>query len=135
TFMASALDPVTRTMRAEMHLDNVGSTADGKVGLLKPQMTGTAKVTLAVRKAFVVPASALVRTGNKMEIYIVADPAPRDPKRGTVKRLEVQLGIDDGQRVEIRSDRLVGGEYVIVKGAGILRPGDQVIAVPARPAE
>jgi HlyD family secretion protein len=131
TLMASALDPVTRTMRAEMHVDN--SLGD-KSGLLRPQMTGTASVTLAVREAFTVPASALVRTGNKMEIYFVADPAG-DPPRGTVKRLEVQVGLDDGVRVEVKSERLTGRELVIVRGAGVIRPGDHVIAIPARPLE
>jgi RND family efflux transporter MFP subunit len=131
TLMASALDPVTRTMRAEMHLDN---RLGDKAGVLKPQMTGTARVTLTVREALSVPASALVRTANKMEICIVADVAG-DPPRGTVKRVEVQLGVDDGLRVEIRNERLTGNELIIVKGAGVLRPGDQVIAVPARPVE
>jgi HlyD family secretion protein len=131
TLLSSALDPVTRTMRAEMHVENnVGEIA----GALKPQMTGTATVTLAARDAFSVPSSALVRTGNKMEVYVVADPAG-DPARGTVKRLEVQTGLDTGLHVEIKSDVLTGRELVIVRGAGVLRPGDQVIAVTARPAE
>ncbi len=127
TRMASALDPVTRTMRAEIHVEN-------RAGLLKPQMTGTALVTLAVREAFTVPASALVRTGNKAEICLVTDVAD-DPPRGTVKRVEVQIGIDDGLRVEIKSEALTGRELVILRGAGVLRPGDRVIAVPARTAD
>ena len=114
-------------MRAEVHLEN-------KKSVLKPQMTGTASVTLATRNAFSVPSSALVRSGNKMEIYIIADPAG-DPAKGTVKRLEVQTGLDTGLRVEINSDLLTGKELVIIRGAGVLRPGDQVIAVPAKPAE
>jgi HlyD family secretion protein len=143
TLLSAALDPVTRTLRAEMHLDNpplvpLGKPeekgAGAKPGILKPQMTGTALVTLAMRDALTVPSSALVRTGNKMEIYIVADPVG-DPAKGTVKRLEVQTGLDDGLRVEIRNDNLTGRELVIVKGAGVLRPGDQVIAVPAITAE
>jgi multidrug efflux pump subunit AcrA (membrane-fusion protein) len=136
TLMASALDPVTRTMRAEMHLLNQaqGEGAGNQPGGLKPQMTGIASAVLTARQAFTVPAPALVRTGTKMEIAIVADPAG-DPPRGTVKRLDVQLGMDDGLRVEVRNDRLIGSELVIVKGAGVLRPGDQVIAVGARPTE
>ncbi len=131
TLIASALDPITRTMRAEVHLDN---QLNGQVGLLKPQMTGTATVVLAERQAITVPSSSLVRAGSKVEIYIVADPTG-DPPRGIVKRLEVQLGLDDGQRVEIRNDRLAGRELVIVKGAGVIRPGDEVLAIPPRPLE
>ena len=127
TLKADALDPITRTMRAETHLDN-------NKGLLKPQMTGTAHVILAARDALTVPSSPLVRTGDKMEIYIVADPAG-DPTKGTLKRLEVQTGLDDGLRVEIKGDHLTGRELVVIKGAGVLRPGEQVIAMPARIGE
>lgn len=126
TRMSSALDPVTRTMRTEIHLEN---KLGDKTGILRPQMSGTAYVTLAARDALTVPSSALVRTGDKLEIYLVADPIG-DPARGTVKRVEVQTGLDDGLRVEIRSDNLTGRELVIAKGAGVLRAGDQVLAVP-----
>ena len=135
TLLSSALDPVTRTMRTEIHLDNkVGD----KVGLLRPQMTGTAYMTLAARDAITVPSSALVRTGDKMEIFIVADTAG-DPIKGTLKRVEVRTGLDDGLRVEIRpkddkGDNLTG-QLVVIKGAGVLRPGEQVIAVPAKAAD
>ena len=129
--MATALDPVTRTMRAEVHLDN-GSAA--QPGPLRPQMTGTARLTLAVREALTVPASALLRNGPKLEIFVVAEPSG-DPPRGTVKRVEVEPGADDGVRVEIRNERLTGAELIIVRGAGVIRPGDRVIAIPARPAD
>ena len=99
-------------------------------------MTGTAHVTLPLRDAYRVPSSALVRTGDKIEIYIVADAAAETGK-GIVKRLEVQTGFDDGLRVEIRNelDALTGRELIIVRGAGVLRAGDKVVAVPVRPAE
>jgi HlyD family secretion protein len=131
THLASALDPVTRTMRAEMHVENkVGEPGS----VLKPQMTGTAHVTLASRNAYSVPSSALVRTANKMEIYVVADPVG-DPAKGTVKRVEVETGVDTGLLVEIKNDALTGREIVIIRGAGVLRPGDQVIAIAAKQAE
>lgn len=124
TLIASALDPSTRTMRVEVHLDNLE-------GYLKPQMTGVATVLLAERPAMTVPASALVRSGNKVEIHYIAD-LTGDPPRGIVKRLEVQLGLDDGSRVEIKSERLTGKELVITKGAGTVRLGDQAMPVPAK---
>ncbi len=131
TLAAAALDPITRTMRTEMHLNN---NSGGETNSLKPQMTGTATVILAERQAVTVPSSALVRTGHKLEIFIVAD-VTGDPPRGIVKRLEVQLGLDDGQRVEIRHGRLSGQELVIVKGAGVIRPGEEAIAIPVRPGK
>jgi RND family efflux transporter MFP subunit len=124
TRLASALDPVTRTMRTEVDLDN-------KAGYLRPQMTGTAQVLLGEREHVLsVPSSALVRVGDKVEVYHVAD-AAGEPRRGVVKRAEVELGLDDGKRVEIRRG-LKGQELVIVKGNGVVRVGDPAIAVPTR---
>lgn len=128
TLLASALDPTTRTMRVEVHLDN---RLGDRGNLLRPQMTGTATVVLAERTGITVPASSLVRVGNKVEIYVIAEPTGQPP-RGVVKRVEVQLGLDDGLRVEIRNSRLTGKELVIAKGAGVIRPGDEVLALPAR---
>jgi HlyD family secretion protein len=131
TLVSFALDPVTRTMRTEIHLENkVGD----KVGVLKPQMTGTAYMTLATREAFTVPSSALIRSRDKMEIFVVAD-AAGDPLRGVLKRVEVQTGLDDGLRVEVKGDHLTGREIVVIKCAGVLRAGEHVIAIPARTAD
>lgn len=128
---SSALDPVTRTMRTEVHLENKFGK---QTGLLKPQMTGTAQVTLAAREAYTVPSSALVRSGDKMEIFVVAE-AAGEPLRGILKRVEVQTGLDDGLRVEVKSDHLTGRELVVTKGPGVLRAGETVIAIPVRIAE
>lgn len=125
--IAAALDPVTRTMRAEVHLDNVK-------GLLRPQMTGTATVTLAERSGYTVPSSALVRQGDKMLIFHVAD-VSGEPPVGVTARMEVQLGLDDGERAEIVRPELSGRELIIVKGNGVVQTGQRVIPVPARKAE
>jgi HlyD family secretion protein len=130
TLKAEALDPITRTMRAEIHLDN---QKDAKVkdnrGRLKPNMTGSAEVALATRTGFTVPTSALERSSKDVAIRYIADPKG-DPPRGLVKRMEVQLGMDDGLRVEISSDKLTGKEWVIVRGGGVIRAGDTAISVP-----
>jgi RND family efflux transporter MFP subunit len=124
TRTASALDPTTRTMRTEVHLDN-------KSGYLRPQMTGTATMVLGERDSvLVVPSSALVREGDKVDVYYIAD-AQGEPRRGRVQRAEVDLGLDDGKRVEIRSG-LKGQELVITHGNGVVRVGDAAIAVTAR---
>jgi RND family efflux transporter MFP subunit len=123
TLMASALDPVTRTMRTEVHLPNPS-------GLLKPQMTGTAEVVLVERKALTIPSSALVRTGRNVEVYYLANPTG-EPPRGVVKTKQVTLGVDDGLRVEILKNSLTGQELIIRKGNGVVRLGDQAVAVPA----
>jgi RND family efflux transporter MFP subunit len=124
TRLSGALDPATRTMRTEVHLEN-------KEGLLRPGMYGTSAVTLEERDyVLTVPSTALVRRGSRILVYHVADPAG-EPLRGVVQEAEVELGLDDGRRVEIRSG-LTGKEWVIAKGNGVVREGDTVIAVPAR---
>lgn len=125
--IAAALDPVTRTMRAEVHLDNI----DGR---LRPQMTGTAIVTLAERAGYTVPSSALVRQGDKMLIFHVAD-VSGEPPVGVTARMEVQLGLDDGERAEIVRPELTGRELIIVKGNGVVQTGQRVIPVPVRKVE
>jgi HlyD family secretion protein len=127
TLKASALDPVTRTMRVEVHLPN-------KTGYLRPQMTGTATVVLGERRnVLTVPSSALVRRGKQVFVYYLAD-LKGEPPHGVVRKNQVQIGLDDGMRVEIR-EGLTGNERVIIKGAGVVRTGDRAISAQARVVE
>jgi HlyD family secretion protein len=137
TLTASALDPVTRTMRAETWLANPD-------GLLRPQMTGTATVVLQERKnVFTVPSSALVWEGDEASLYCVVA-KESDSSRGVVRRLKVKVGVDNGQVAEVHGLRsrpltgreqiitpLTGREQIITKGNGVVREGDFAIAVPA----
>lgn len=125
TRLASALDPNTRTMRAEVDLVNEGGT-------LRPGMTGTAMILLDQRyPVLTLPSSALVRQGDDMEVFCVSEPQG-NPLQGTVQRRKVRLGIDDGRRVEIL-DGLKEKDLIIAKGNGVVREGDKVIAVPVGP--
>jgi RND family efflux transporter MFP subunit len=120
TLMSGALDPATRTMRVEVHLDN-------RDGRLRPQMTGTARLVLAHHdRVLTVPSAALRRAGDRAEVYYI-DAPEGDPPRGVVKRAVVELGLDDGLRVEIRKG-LTGQERVIIKGNGVVRVGETAIA-------
>jgi RND family efflux transporter MFP subunit len=123
TRMSRALDPVTRTMRAEIELDN-------RAGYLRPGMFGSAVVVLEERSGVLtVPSTALTRQGeNKVEVFYVAD-AKGDPLVGSLERTDVDLGLDDGQLVEIRKG-LTGSELVVLRGNGVMRAHDKVIAVP-----
>jgi HlyD family secretion protein len=124
TLVASALDPATRTMRAEVHLQN-------KAGLLRPQMTGTATLVLGERlNVLTVPSSALTRSGSKMLVYYLAE-VTGSPPHGVVRKTEVEIGLDDGRHVEIRRG-LTGNEQVVAKGSGVVHTGERAIAVPAR---
>jgi RND family efflux transporter MFP subunit len=124
--IAGALDPNTRTMRTEVHLDN-------RAGHLKPGMSGTATLQLEERRdALTLPSTALVRREGRAWVYFV-DEISGDPPRGVVKRVEVELGLDDGRRVEVRNAHVFrGDERVIAKGNGVVREGDIVVPVPLR---
>jgi RND family efflux transporter MFP subunit len=122
TRISESLDPATRTMRAEAILDN-------KEGLLRPGMYGTVTVLLEQREnVLTVPSTALVRRGKQVEIYYVEDSDA--PDRGFVRRAQVEIGADDGRRVQVRG--LTGKEKIIAKGNGMVREGDEVTPVPLR---
>jgi RND family efflux transporter MFP subunit len=123
--MAKALDPVTRTMRAEVEIANPENH-------LRPGMYGTATVLLEERyNVLTIPATALVRRGDgKVEVFHVAG-AQGDPLKGELQRLEIELGLDDGRLVEVRRG-LTGNELIVLRGNGVLRGEDKVIAVPER---
>jgi RND family efflux transporter MFP subunit len=126
--MAQALDPNTRTMRAEVHLKN-------PEGHLRPGMFGRAIILLEKRyNVLTLPASALVRRAGRAEVYYVANRSG-EPERGTIQRAEVELGLDDGQIVEIKlrpGSGLNGDELILAKGNGVVRVGDQVVPVPVK---
>jgi RND family efflux transporter MFP subunit len=125
TRLATALDPVTRTMRAEVDLPN----ADG---LLRPQMTGVATVLLDEHTSVLaVPSSALLRIGDQTVVYYL-EAVPGDALRKRVRKAAVELGLDDGLRVEIRSG-LSGDEEIISKGNGVLRSGDLALPADVKP--
>jgi multidrug efflux pump subunit AcrA (membrane-fusion protein) len=105
--------------------------------LLRPGMFGTASVTIEDRSNVIsVPASALVRRGEgEVEVYQVADvTGDGDERRGVLKRVPVVLGIDDGKEVEVR-EGLRGGEWIVLRASGLLRPDERVLAVSARESD
>jgi RND family efflux transporter MFP subunit len=129
TRVSRSLDPVTRTMRAEIEMANPDLA-------LRPGMFGTASVTIEDRSnVLTIPASALVRRGEGLvEVYHVADPRPTgqgDEQRGILRRKPVVLGIDDGKEVEIR-DGLGGDELIVARSTGVMRADDPVLAVTER---
>jgi multidrug efflux pump subunit AcrA (membrane-fusion protein) len=125
TRKSGLLDPVTRTMRTEIEIANPDK-------YLEPGMYGTALLLLEEHyNVLTLPASTLVRRGEgKVEVYHLAE-AQGDPLTGVLLRKEVHLGLDNGQTVEIRSG-LSGDELIVLRGNGVMRDEDRVIAVPAR---
>lgn len=138
TRRSKALDPVTRTMRAEVELDN-------KAGHLQPGMYGEAELILDERQnVLTIPTTALLpaprapaRGKGAVGVYMVTNPQGV-PARGTLELVEVARGLDDGERVEVRGILkggkvipLKGKELIVAKGSGVLRQGDEVQALPS----
>jgi RND family efflux transporter MFP subunit len=123
TRLASALDPATRTMRAEVHLDN-------KAGHIRPGMYGTATVNLErLYKVLTIPSTALVRRDGELCVFCV-ELEPGEQSRGRARVKRIKLGIDDGKRIQVK-EGLNGDELIIAKGNGVIHEGDEVIAVRA----
>lgn len=136
--------------------DASGGSVDARIERIAPSVdptTGTVKVTVAVEAgaglrpgafvradivtathsdALVVPRSALVAEGRRWHLYRLTD------DRDTVEQLEVTLGFETGERVEIASvvtdNALAAGDEVVVIGASALSDGAVVQVVDDLPA-
>ena len=114
TRFAGVLNPSTRTMRTEMHLENPG-------WLLRPGMYGQATLSLHTRAdAITIPAEALRVEGESAFVYCVAG--------GVAKRSDVKTADGDGISVEVTAG-LDGTERVVVSARGPLADGAPVRSV------
>ena len=112
---ADSEDPTSRTMYTEIDLPNPRNE-------LRPGMYGVATVILDhSEKAFTLPASVLVGEshGGKGDLFVV--------KGGVAKKMRVEIGADDGLRIEILSG--LKPEDQIVLDVGSVADG-----TPIRPA-
>lgn len=111
TRFARALKEETRSMLAEVEIPN-------KEHHLKAGMYTIVTVVLEEHhNAIMVPAEVVLTELDKAYVYTV--------ENGIVKKLPVQMGIDDGVQIEIL-DGLTGEEMVIVGGRGLVSEGDIV---------
>ncbi len=101
-YIYPTLDASTRTLRARLGFDN----ADG---VLKPGMYADVTVAGAsTGSAMLVPAEAIIRTGTR-NVVLVAEDA------GRYRPVEVQLGAERGNEIEVRTG-LADGDRVVVSG-------------------
>lgn len=108
--VSPAFDPVTRTLDAEVQLKNPGELRSG--------MYGRGAIVLAVHpKAIVVPAGAVLLSGGRAWAFVVEGEKAR--------RVEVKLGFDGGDWLEITSGLSPGAE-VVTAGADALADGSPV---------
>ena len=116
THTAGALDPTTRTLTAEIEVQNAA-------GELLPGMYADVMLPVAVSHPIVrIPSSAVIYDATGVHIAVVDD-------RSRVHLVVVQPGRDNGTDVEI-VDGLRGGERVIVSPPAGLTNGTEVQLVP-----
>jgi membrane fusion protein (multidrug efflux system) len=109
--VSQAVDPATRTMRAEIIVPNPG-------GQLKPGMYATVSILLDQRAdAITVPTRAVLSDDGGSFVFVLAG--------GTARRVAVTPGLDQGATTEIRSG-LDGSEQVITTGQQYVRDGGPV---------
>jgi len=114
---ADALDSDSRTMRLEVELDVPAANApaaNAPAANLRPGMFGSLTVTLVdVPEALTLPATALIR-GSPPAVWCVHS--------GHVRRRGVELGFNDGIRVQVVNG-LTADSRVVADGTGAFRDG------------
>jgi RND family efflux transporter MFP subunit len=119
TRTAWALDPKTRTIRAEIDIPNPG-------GKLRPGLYAYATVIVEEHKdALTIPTTAIVQEKEKIFCLVVAD--------GKAVRKPIETGLSDGTRTEVVSG-LEGSELVVKANAASLSDG-QVVKVQEEAAK
>ena len=103
--LAPAFDPTTRTLDAEVHLINDS-------GLLRPGMYGRGSIVVEVHpQAFVVPGAALQVSAGQKFIYLA--------NVDQVQRRQVEVGVDEGEWVEVTKGLSSGDEFVTAGADGL----------------
>jgi membrane fusion protein (multidrug efflux system) len=121
--IAPAVDPATGTVKVTL-------AVEGRGGLRPGAFVRVDIVTDTHPEALVVPRSALVAEGRRWHVYRLDDGGQK------VRQVEVTLGFEEGDRVEIRrvsgaDTDLAPGTPVVVTGASALSDGARVRVVDA----
>jgi len=112
--LAPTLDAATRTLDAEVHLEN-------PEGVLRPGMYGRGAIRLAVHpRSLVLPISAVQLTDDQAYCYVV--------KGNKAERRRVTTGVDGEDFLEVTSG-VSAGELVVTAGADGLAEGTVVRVV------
>jgi membrane fusion protein (multidrug efflux system) len=115
TRIVQALNRATRTMTVEIDLPNPDRQLKGGMFARVDALVGTHQ------QAIQIPIDAVSRLEDVQYVYIVRD--------GKAQRVNVDIGLRDGNRVEITSG-LTGNEQVIVSGKDLVHDGTPVQVQP-----
>lgn len=115
TRISSALNPATRTMRAEIDVPNPG-------GRFVAGMDVHVSLEIDIREdAVTIPATALLTEGSSSFVYVA--------QNDVAEKRKITTGLDDGIRIEV-VEGLKVDEWIVVTGKGLVRPGDRIKPVP-----
>ncbi len=105
-YVYPALDPKTRTLRVRLRFPNPGEK-------LKPNMYANVTIHASPRDDVLsIPQEALIRSGGSQRVIVARG-------EGRFEALEVEPGIESGDRIEIRSG-LEEGDIVVVSAQFML---------------
>ncbi len=116
-------DSRSRTFPVQVRVKNeiVDGTARIKAGML-----ARAKLPIGpLQTANLVPKDALVFRGENTSLLAIT-PDENDPNKGVVRPVPVELGVSQGQEIQVTGN-VQPGELVVVEGNERLRPGQTVI--------
>lgn len=114
--VAPTISPETRSFIAEIEVPNRG-------GLLKPGMFVRVSMDLGEVETFVVPASTvLLQEGTNIRYVFIAD-------NGRAKRVEVLIGKRFDDMLEIISENISEGDFLISEGQARLINDDRIETV------
>ncbi len=115
TRTSMALNSNTRTMRAEVDLDN-------KNGQLTPGMYAQVSVKLEAKEdAMLIPSKAIRVRGRDISVLVSRD--------GLARSCAVEIGYDDGIWVEIVGGQLKDNDLIITSASSAVAPGTPVKAI------
>jgi len=108
------LDPLTRTVDAEIQIANPSLT-------LKPGMYGRGSIVAGIHKgSIVVPASAIQISNDRRYVFVL--------NNDRVRRVEVEIGVDGGEWLEVTSGLKPDAE-IVTAGSDTLSDNALVKAV------
>ncbi len=115
-FIYPFLDPKSRTVKARVELPNPGLR-------LKPDMFVNASIKVPLESSIVVPASAVVDTGQRQVVWVEMKPGmfePREVKVGTKAGDNIQIlsGLKAGEKVASSGGYLIDSEAQLKGGGG-----------------
>lgn len=118
TFLAPALDPVTRTMKARLTLAN-------PKGAFRPEMFAQVDLHGETHLGLQVPADAVVETGHRHVVYVSLG-------NGKIEPREVVVGQASPTHVEV-THGLVAGDLVVVRATFLVDSESRLRASLAEP--